>query len=228
MARQLGGRVVLRSPVRRITQPSGGGVRVESDRMAVACHHVIVAVPPVLAGRIDYQPGLPPIRTGLMQRMPMGSMMKVEAVYEQPFWRADGLTGQAVTDTGPPTAIFDNTPPGGSPGILIGFVAGDQLRTWGPKAPAERRGAVLDVFAKCFGDRARQPVDYVEMDWTTEPWTGGGPVGVAVPGTLLRYGRALREPVGRIHWAGTETATYWQGYMDGAVRSGERAASEIP
>ena len=196
LARRLGRRVVLRSPVRRITQSAGGGVRVESDRMAVACHHVIVAVPPVLAGRIAYEPGLPPIRTGLMQRMPMASMMKVEAVYERPFWRADGLNGQAVTDTGPPTAIFDNSPPDGAPGVLVGFVAGDQLRTWGPRSPADRRGAVLDVFAKCFGDQARKPADYFELDWTTEQWTGGGPVGVAAPGTLLRYGRALREPVG--------------------------------
>jgi monoamine oxidase len=227
LARQLGRRIVLRAPVRRIEQLRGGGVRVVSDAMTVTAHHVVVAVPPVLAGRIAYEPGLPPIREGLTQRMAMGSMMKVEAIYDRPFWRDAGLTGQAVTDTGPPTAIFDNTPPDGSPGVLIGFVAGDQLRTWGPKSPAERRAGVLDVYAQCFGDAARKPGDYVEMDWTTQPWTAGGPVGVAPPGTLVRYGPALREPIGRIHWAGTETSTYWQGYMDGAVRSGQRAASEI-
>jgi monoamine oxidase len=181
----------------------------------------------MLAGRIEYDPVMPAARDQLCQRMPMGSLMKCEAVYNRPFWRADGLTGQGIVDAGPAKAIFDNSPPEGTPGILLGFVGGDALRAWGGRTLADRRRAVLANFAQCFGPEALKPVDYFEQDWSREQWTGGCPVGVAAPGALLRFGHALREPVGHIHWAGTETATYWNGYMDGAVSSGIRAAAEV-
>jgi monoamine oxidase len=119
-------------------------------------------------------------------------------------------------------------PPDGSPGVLAGFVGGTQNLTWGPRPVAERRAAVLAQYARIFGDpRFASPVDYFDMDWTTQEWSRGGPTAFAGPGTLTGYGPALRAPAGRIHWAGTETSDYWQGYMDGAVRSGERVAREI-
>ncbi len=189
---------------------------------------VVVAIPPPLAARIDYQPLLPPARDLLTQRLAMGALMKVEAVYPTPFWRAANLTGQFLTVGGPVGYSFDNSPPDGSPGVLAGFVGGTQNLTWGPKPLAERRTAVLAQFARMFGDnRFLSPTEYFEMDWTTEQWSRGGPTAVAGPGTLTGYGPALRAPVGRIHWAGTETSDYWQGYMDGAVRSGERVATEV-
>jgi monoamine oxidase len=226
MARELGGRVILKSPVRRIVQKRGR-VLVEADRVAARGRRVIVAIPPTLAGRVSYAPGLPGLRDQLTQRMPQGSTVKCEAVYDRPFWRERGLAGSAGGDAHPVIVTFDHSPPDGSPGVLAGFVEATDARGWDRRPAAERRQAVLDSLAAYFGPEARNPVDYFEMDWRAEAWTRGDPVGFMPPGVMLDYGRALREPVGLIHWAGTETSTFWNGYMDGAVRSGERAAREV-
>jgi monoamine oxidase len=226
LARKLGRRVVLDAPVWAIRQRDGQ-VRVVSDRLTVLARHAIVAIPPTLTAGIDYSPKLPAKRAQLVQRYPQGWLLKCEAIYDRPFWRAKGLSGQAVADTGPATTTFDNTPRDGSPGILFGFLGGHEARVWGPRSKAARRQAVLRNLADYFGDEALRPRSYVEMDWAAEVWTRGCPVGFTAPGVLLDYGPWLRRPVGRVHWAGTETSTYWNGYMDGAVRSGERAAREV-
>jgi monoamine oxidase len=226
IAQQLGPRVVLRSPVRRIVQ-KGGRTTVTSDRYTVKCKRVIVAIPPTLAGRINYHPLLPPERDQLTQRYGQGTLTKVAAVYDKPFWRTKGLTGQAVSIDGLVSATFDDSPQDGGPGVIFGFVGGDSARRYQRMTPQEGRDKVLGEFASFFGDEARTPKDFFETRWTTEQWTRGCPVGIAGPGTLLAYGDQMRQPLGSIHWAGTETSTYWNGYMDGAVRSGERAAKEV-
>ncbi len=227
MAHALGRRVHLNTPVRRIVQ-NGHGVSVYSDRVVVHAQRVVVAVPPALAQRIDFHPLLPTARDQLLQRMPMGALMKVEAVYEKPFWRSSGLTGQFLTVGGPVGYSFDNSPPDGSVGVLAGFVGGAQNLKWGARSQAARRKAVLAQYVSLFEDnRFAHPIEYFDMNWPQQPWSHGGPTAIMGPGTLLRFGHALRTPVGRIHWAGTETSDFWQGYMDGAVRSGERAADEI-
>jgi monoamine oxidase len=226
LARRLGRRVKLRTPVTRIVQ-GRNGVRVESKRLIVRADRVIVAIPPVLAGRIDYRPGLPLSRRRLTRRMPQGTLLKVTAVYRRPFWRSKGLNGSAVSLQGPVNATFDDSPPDGSPGVLFGFVGGDEARRFLRMPRADRRAAVLRNFATYFGREALRPRDYFETNWPGAKWSRGGPVGIAGPGVLTDHGPALRQPVGRIHWAGTETSTYWNGYMDGAVRSGERAAGEV-
>jgi monoamine oxidase len=157
----------------------------------------------------------------------MGSVIKCEAVYPAPFWRKSGLTGQAVSDADPVRVTFDNTPPDGSPGVLLGFIEGHAARVWSQRSAGERRQAVLDNFATYFGKDALSPTAYYEMNWSTEQWTRGCYTGYMPPGVMLEYGPAIRAPVGRIHWAGTETSTLWAGYMDGAVRSGRRAAHEV-
>ena len=224
-AQQLGKRIVLNAPVRRIEQHQGG-VTVVSDRMTVKAKEVIVAIPPTLAGRIDYSPTLPLQRDQLTQRYAQGTLTKVAAVYNTPFWRDAGLTGQALDTGGPVSASFDDSPPSGNPGVLFGFVGGDNARSYNALAPADRRSAVLNQYASFFGSEALNAVDFFETNWSDEQWTRGCPVGIPSPGTLLAYGPYLRQPIGRIHWAGTETSTYWNGYMDGAVRAGERAAAE--
>ena len=227
VAKQLGKkRVVLGSPVRRVKQ-GGKSVTVESDRAVVNAKRVIVAVPPTLCQRIEFAPALPAARDRLTQNWPMGSVVKCVAVYDRPFWREEGLTGQVVSDASPVKISFDNTPASGSPGVLLGFIEGRESRVWGEKSAGERRAAVLRNFATYFGDRALQPARYLEMAWQHETWSGGCYAGNLTPGTLLDFGPAIREPVGRIHWAGTETSTLWAGYIDGAVRSGERAAAEV-
>lgn len=227
VAAELGDRVVLGAPVRDITQHTDR-VTVAGEGFAVTARRVIVALPPHLAGTIRYDPPLPPPRAQLHQRVPMGSVIKAMAIYDEPWWRAEGLNGQATSDTGPVKITFDNTPPDGQPGVLLGFFEADDARAYATRTAAERRDALLDSLARYFGPRARSDaVGYVEKVWDADPWSGGGYVGITPPGVLRRYGPALRAPVGRIHWAGTETADRWNGYMDGAVRSGERAAEEV-
>jgi monoamine oxidase len=225
-AAALGKRVVLNSPVRKITQLKDR-VRVDSDKLTAYGQRVIVAIPPPLAGRLQYSPALPALRDQLTQRYPMGSVMKVIAIYDKPFWRDKGFTGQVVSDIGPVQATFDNTPPKGTPGALMGFVEAGFSRRLNGVSTEELKAQVLDNYAKYFGEEARNPTQFVEMRWDNDIWHRGCPVCFTPPGVLLDYGPAIREPVGRIHWAGTETSTYWNGYMDGAVRSGERASAEV-
>jgi len=132
-----------------------------------------------------------------------------------------------VSEQGPANTTFDNTPPGGSPGILFGFVGGNQARSFRKLGRAARRKAVLDNFVTYYGPEAANPNSSFELDWTQEAWTRGCPVGHTLRNVLHRYGPALNRPFRHVHWAGTETADYWNGYMDGAVRSGERAAREV-
>jgi monoamine oxidase len=194
--------------------------------VTVKAKRVIVAIPPTLAGRIDYHPILPFQRDQLTQRYGQGTMTKVAVVYDKPFWRDQGLNGTAVDTGGPLSATFDDSPPGGRPGVIFGFVGGDNARTYAGMSPGSKRQAVLSQLANYFGSQAFSARRFLETNWSGEQWTRGCPVGIPGLGTLLEYGSRLRDPVGRIHWAGTETSNYWNGYMDGAVRSGERAAAE--
>jgi monoamine oxidase len=225
MAEQLGSRVMLKAPVRRIDQ-GRFGVRVWSDKFYVSGKRVIVAMPPALAGRVIYHGGMTDLRDQLMQRIPQGTLRKFEAIYEKPFWRNKGLSGQAISNIGPIKVTFDASPKDASPGVILGFIGGTEARTWTPRSPDERKKACLDLLAKLFGAEAQNVKAVYEKDWVADPYAIGCPVGVLPPGTLLDFGEALRAPVGKIHWAGTETSDYWCGYMDGAVRSGERAAAE--
>ena len=228
VARQLGGRVRLSAPVRSIEQGSSQ-VIVSGDGFSVTGSRVIVTVPPALVAALEFTPELPAQRAQLLQRMPQGTLMKCDAVYDRPFWRDQQLSGQIVSDAGLARSSFDSSPPtnGGRPGIMMGFVGGDEARTWGAKPLADRKKQVLADFTAAFGSAAASPTDYFEKDWSQDEWTRGCPTAYCPPGVLLDFGSALRPAFGRIHWAGTETATYWAGYMDGAVRSGERAAQEV-
>jgi monoamine oxidase len=226
MARRLGDRVVLRSPVHAIHRHRDG-VAVHSGRLDVRAKRVIVAIPPTLTARIHHRPALPAGRRQLVRRFPQGTLIKAAAAYEAPFWRDQDLTGQALSLDGPVAATFDDSPPDGSKGVVFGFIGGDAARSFRRLSREGRRAAVLASFEALFGAKARHPTRYFETDWTHQHWTRGCPVAIAGPGTLIAHGPAIREPVGRVHWAGTETSTYWMGYMDGAVRSGKRAAAEV-
>jgi monoamine oxidase len=227
MAEALGEeRLVLGAPVRRI-EHSQDGVTVHADGTVVRGRRAIVAVAPTLAARIAYDPPLPGYRDQLTQRMPLGTVAKCMAIYDEPFWRAEGLSGQGTSDLGPVRLTFDNSPPDGSPGVLLGFLEGRRARQLGRLPEQERRTAVIDCFTRLFGPRARAPDDYVERLWAEEEWTRGC-YGCHMPtGAWTNYGPALHPPIGPLHWAGAEYAQVWNGYMDGAVRSGEAAATEV-
>jgi monoamine oxidase len=227
MAQELGReQLLLNAPVRSIRR-GDHGVTVEADGAVVRARQAIVAVAPTLAGRIAYDPPLSGYRDQLTQRMPLGTVAKCMAIYDEPFWRAEGLSGQGTSDRGPVRLTFDNSPPDGSPGVLLGFLEGRHARELGRLRPAERRAAVVDCFARLFGPRAGSPDAYVERLWAEEEWSRGC-YGCHMPtGAWTNYGRALREPIGPLHWAGAEYSTVWNGYMDGAVRSGDAAAHAV-
>jgi len=227
MAEQLGPALIeLASPVRSIRH-SEAGVTAVSDRLTVSAKRAIVAIPPTLAGRIAYDPPLSARRDGLSQRMAQGSVVKCMAVYERPFWRERGLSGAVTSVTGPVSVGFDNSPPDGSPGVLLGFLEGRAARDAADLGMEERRRLVADCFASIFGPEAAEPVDYVDRAWGTEEWSRGCYGGFMPTGAWTDYGAAVREPVGPIYWAGAETALVWNGYMDGAVGSGQEAARAI-
>jgi monoamine oxidase len=225
MAEELGDRVRLGAPVRRI-EHGARGVAVHAGGAVARGRRAIVAMPPVLAGRIAYDPPMPSVRDGLTQRMAQGSVVKCMAVYPEPFWREQGLSGQATSSDGPVSVTYDNSPPDGSPGVLLAFLEGRAARVAGALPQAERRDSVLGCLRRFFGERAASPERYLDRAWANEEYSRGCYGGFMPPGAWIENGPALRAPVGPLHWAGAETATIWNGYMDGAVRSGEAAATE--
>ncbi len=226
LAESLGERLKLGVPVRRIEQVEEG-VRVLADGVEVEAERAIVAIPPALAARIEFDPMPPPTRREMCERLRPGRITKCLALYESPFWREDGFSGEAVTDAGPATLTFDSSPRDGSSGVLLGFVGGPEVGEMEALSADERRAAVLAGFSRLFGSRAAAPIDFVAQAWNGEDWSLGGPTSNFGPGGWTATGPALREPIGRVHWAGTETATVWSGYMEGALQAGDRAAAEV-
>ncbi|MFC9589021.1 flavin monoamine oxidase family protein [Streptomyces sp. NPDC056944] len=228
MAAELGDAVRLNHVVRTIRQDEeGDGVVVEFEGGSVTARRVVVALPPTLAGRLRYVPALPSLRDGLTQQMPAGSVIKFHVGYDTPFWRADGLNGLVLSVDDAFGVVLDNSPHDASCGVLVGFLEGAHARTACLLSVEERRELVVGALVKYFGPRAAHPFDVVEQDWNAEEFTRGCYGGRLAAGAWTQYGTALAAPVGRIHWAGAETSETWNGYMDGAVRSGRRAADEI-
>lgn len=226
LAAELGDRVHLAVPVCRMDW-GDDGVTAFGDELVVRARRAVVALPPALAGRLDYRPGLPVERDQLQQRSPQGSVIKCMAVYAEPWWRRRGLSGQSASDAGPVCATYDNTPPSGAPGVLLAFVEGAQSQRLRRLDPAARRGAVLGCLQRLFGPEAGEVTGWHELDWSAEQWTRGCYGAHLPPGVWTKYGPVVRQPVGAIHWAGSETAQHWPSYMDGAVESGQRVAREV-
>lgn len=222
MAAALGDRVRLGDPVVRI-ENGDGGVVVHTRSGATPARAVVVAVAPEHRRGIEMAPALPPGFTRLTELWPQGHLGKAYAAYETPFWRAAGLSGQALSDSGPVFITFDTSPSSG-PGVLLGFT---DARTFDPLPADQRRERALACFAELFGPKALEPVDYVDHRWGAEEFAAGGPTAAVAPGGWTRYGALLRQPVGNVFWAGTETADVWTGFLEGAVRSGMRAAAEV-
>ncbi|WP_454789119.1 flavin monoamine oxidase family protein [Mycolicibacterium lutetiense] len=224
MAEELEDRVVLSAPVGRIERHDDGTVAVTCPSGVVRARAVIVAIPPQHRTGIEFSPALPEPYAALAVNWPQGNLSKAYAAYDRPFWRANGCSGEALSDEGPVFITFDVSPGEDGPGILLGFT---DAHTFDRLSPTERREQALSGFATLFGDAALQPIDYVDHCWSAEQFAPGGPTAAVPPGSWTQYGKWLREPVGAIHWAGTETADKWTGFLDGAVRSGQRAAAEV-
>ena len=226
LADTLQGPIHFEAPVRAVAQ-SDTGLFITTDRGTVSAGKMICAIPPLLASRIDFGGGLSAQRRGLMERMPMGSVIKVHIAYDTPFWRDAGFNGSGVSDTLPFNVMFDQSPEDGSHGALVGFFDGEHAVAFAERGDNARKTAVIDAVTTLFGPQGREPIDYVDQNWLAEEWSRGCYVGLMPPGVLTQFGPAMREPCGHVHWAGTETATEWAGYMDGALQSGIRAAAEV-
>ncbi|HXL99951.1 MAG TPA: FAD-dependent oxidoreductase [Rhizomicrobium sp.] len=224
MADELGDRVVLGAPVQTIAQDDEG-VRVITAKGEFRARFVIVATPPGSAARIAFEPHLPAIRDGLQQRMPMGAIIKVLVAYREPFWRRAGFSGQVATDDDILGIVMDDAPENGV-ATLLGFIEGRHAVEMSAAGKQARKEQVIASLVKFFGPEAADYIGYEDNDWMLEPYVHGY-VASMPPGVMTRFGRALREPCGRIHWAGSESSTEWAGYIEGAVRSGIRAAGEV-
>lgn len=225
-ARLPAGVLQLAAPVHAV-EASEAGVQIVHARGQVQADRLVVALAPALAAGIAFASPLPAARIQLHSRLPMGSVIKALIAYPRPFWKARGLSGEVASDQGALGPVMDATPPGSEHGFLVGFFDGHHSRALAGMPLEHRRDAAIRALQRYFGDEAAQPIGYVDKDWISDPWSQGCYVGIAAPGTLTTCGPALRAPCGRIHWAGTETATRWAGYLDGALESAERVVAEI-
>jgi monoamine oxidase len=226
MAAELGDQVTLSAPVLMIRH---GPDHVEAQAMghSAVARRAIVAVPPPMAARIHYDPPLPAMRDHLSQRTAMRWATKVHCLYPNRFWAQADLSGAAASDSGTVRLTADNSPPSGTPGVLMGFIEEvDTLRV-GPLSLEERRARVLADLARYFGDSASQPLEYREKNWGEDPYCRGVDGGYWPVGVWTSYGPALAQPIGCLHWASTETAAVWNGKMEGALLAAKRAAGEV-
>jgi len=205
----------------------GDRVRVRAAGLTVEARRAIVSLPPALAGRLRYVPPPSAARDHLCQRTPMRWLTKVHCLYQERFWTDEGLSGAAAADDGLLRTTADNSPPSGTPGILVGFIEETEALAVANSDPAERRAAVCRELARFFGERAAEPDVYREKNWGEDPYCRGADGGYWSPRVWTTYGHAIREPHGVVHWAGTETSALWNGKMEGALLSGERAAAEV-
>lgn len=226
LAERLGDRVVLEAPVREIRW-SDEAVELDAGATRVRARSAIVAVAPNLTGAIRFDPPLPPWRLRLEQAVSQGSVNKVLAVYEQPFWREAGLSGEGFAPYALVRELYDNTPPSASVGVLCTFLSGEVAEEAGRMSPDARRAAVLEGMATYVGPHALRPIDYIETDWCAEEWTRGAYAATFGVGGLTRFGPDLRRPVGPIHWACADIAGVGHMHMEGGVRSGEAAAAAV-
>ncbi len=226
VAGTLVGQIRYDAPVRAIRW-SETGVEVEAGGEVFTARRAILAIPPNQALGIAFDPPLPGNRDALWRRMPAGACIKCVAQYDRPFWRERDLSGQAVGGDLAVRVTFDNTEQGRSAGLLLGFIEGEEARRWSQVPADTRRAAVLEAFAGFFGPEALEPIDYADQDWTDETWTRGCYAAFMGPGVWTTLGQDLREAIGPIHMAGTETAIHGFGYIEGALEAGVRAANEV-
>jgi monoamine oxidase len=226
IGKELDEAVVLGAAVTAISQDAAG-VSVNSAKGSWHADNAIMALPLPLSSRVQYEPALPPDRDALSQQMPMGSVIKFWIAYEKPFWRDHGMNGLIFTDTPPCSSISDASPPAGTPGFLVGFIDGRRALKWSGRPMEERKKLIVDFVVKYLGSEGAKPIDYIDKDWPADPWSRGCYGPSMGPGVLTTLGPALRRNFGRIHWAGTETSPIWTGYIEGAIRSGERAAADV-
>ncbi|MBB2921272.1 flavin monoamine oxidase family protein [Cellulomonas cellasea] len=223
LAETLGSRVLLGHPVEQITTVEDR-VTVRTATDSIDARYVIVTAAPSHRSTIEFAPALPQRHYGLARSWRLGALSKAFVAYDRPFWREEGLSGEAVSDDETVFLTFDVSPDADGPGILMVFC---DARGFDAYDEAERRRRVVRHLVHLYGERARRHIDYTSFAWGNDDFAPGGPNPAVGPKAWTTFGRFLREPVGRVHWAGTETADETSGTMNGAILSGQRAAREV-
>ncbi|NUT51067.1 MAG: FAD-dependent oxidoreductase [Saccharothrix sp.] len=223
LADTLGSRVIVGSPVETITTV-GDRVTVETSRHTIDARFVIVTASPTHRSTIEFSPALPERHYGLARSWRLGALSKAFVAYGRPFWRDGGLSGEAVSDDETVFLTFDVSPGADGPGILMVFC---DARGFDAYDQEERRRRVLRHLVHLYGESARHITDYTDFAWGNDVFAPGGPNPSVGPKAWTTFGRFLREPVGLVHWAGSETADETSGSMNGAILSGQRAADEV-
>ena len=214
------------TPVDKVEQDDEKVV-VYSNGQSWTASHLIMAIPPVLSRKIDFSPELPENRTRLLNHYFMGSVVKCYAIYEEPFWRKDNLSGLVASNAGYISVCFDNSPRDAEKGMIMAFVLANKAKEFGQFSEEKRKEIILTELTEIFGLEAKNATTYIDKVWADETYSGGCYAGMLPPQSWTEVKDHLRFPTGRIHWAGTETATEWNGYIEGAVRAGKRAAKEV-
>lgn len=226
MADSLGSCIKLNEPVQRIRW-SNSNIQIFTNKRTWIGKKVIMAIPPIFTSKIIYEPRLPVDREQISQCINQGNAIKCILVYNYPFWRQHGESGTVFYDKGPIKQIIDISPPSQNKGVLAAFIIGEDARRLGDLSLHSRKVEILECLGYLMGDMALSPTHYFEKDWSADPWAMGGYGAHLAPGVLTNLGEALLKPIGPIHWAGTETATEWRLFMEGALEAGERAAFEV-
>jgi monoamine oxidase len=221
--------VRLQHPVCAIDQDADGVVvqcvsGVDGKRSEYRADRVVVAIPPLLAQRIEFRPALrAPRATRATGR---GCAIKVHLGYPAPVWRDRGLSGWSVSGNGPLLSTVDDSPPDESAGVLTGFVTGAAASTFTALPSSAQRDATLAHAHRLF-PQLPPPTQCTITDWLAEKYSRGCYAALFGPGDWLRLGPTLTAPHDRVHWAGTETSLEFFGLMEGAIRSGRRVAAEL-
>ncbi|KAI3390292.1 hypothetical protein diail_10493, partial [Diaporthe ilicicola] len=212
----------LGTPVKDVTQTGSATVRiVDSNGAAYQARKAITTVPSPVLTTINFSPQLHPVKQAWSQSAGYGYYCKAIVVFKEPFWVEKGLCGLAQSFVGPASVVRDTSSPADNKHALTCFMTGRPGQEWSELPEAERQESLLSQLGKLYSDEETIKHNFVEIitfDWAEDQWTGGGcPCASLTPGVLGTLGPAsLREPLGSLHFAGTETAGDWKGYMEGA------------
>lgn len=194
------------------------------------CRKVIVSIPTTLYHSISFKPELPPTKTTLSDNTVMGYYSKMIFIFKEPWWRAAGLSGILSAETGPISFTRDTSIPADDQWSITCFIVGERGRQWSKLSKSARYDQAWQQIRQAFGEVVPDipiPSNHLEMEWSKQAFSLGAPCPVMTPGTLTKVGSSLSKPFQNVHFVGTETATVWRGYMEGAVRSGQRGGAEV-
>ena len=217
--------ISLNAPVHRIEQNNRGVNISYGQGRSIKAKAAIVAIPPPLRQRITFTPDLPAETRSFLQRSPMGSMIKVFAIYKRAFWRDKNLNGFGVGNLKTLELTADSSLPSGTPGILASFVTASAAVAFQQKSNKEQRRAVVDDLIAYWGPEAGEPEELIIQNWNQEAWSTGAFTSFVTPGAWTTYGQGWQQSHGRVHWAGTEASSRWPGYFEGAIEAGIQASN---